>query len=760
MTKVATARRSARSACAATRACASSRLQPRCVTIRAICVSTGTSTTSTASNRSACPDSTSSGMSWTTSAPAGAADSISAARARISGCRIPSRRRRACSSPKTTAPSRARSSRPSSVSTSSPNSATTAASPGVPGSTTSRATASASMTTAPSSRRRRDTSLLPDPMPPVRPTVSTRLLGRGLLRSRLRGGRLGSRCLGSRCLGSRCLGAGGLGGLGCVRLVGARRGDLGRLIGLVAAGQLAPQLGERLVAGQRACGRLGRRLGGVGRRFRCLDLGGLGLLDLLLVGLPASLGGGVLRLPLGLLRLVARLPLAGLGVEALRVDVVARLVVLRGHAVLRRVEVVGDRLADRALVGLLQGQRDAPALEVDVDDLDVDLVADVDDLLRDLYVTLGELGDVDEALDALGDPDERAERHQLGDAAGNNLTDRVGAGERLPRVFLGRLERQRDPLAVHVDVEDLDGDLLADLDDLARVVDVLPGQLGDVDQAVDATEVDEGAEVDDRGDDALADLPLLELGEEVLSHLALGLLEPGAAGEHDVVAVLVELDDLRLELLADERLEIADAAHLDQRCREEAAQTDVEDEATLDDLDDGARDDAVLVLDLLDRAPGALVLRALLGQDQPALLVLLLENKCLDLVAHGDDVVGVDVVLDRELTARDDALGLVTDVEQDLVAVDPDDDPLHDVAVVELLDRAFDRGHEVIGGADVVDGDLGRALAGGGIDNSSGGGRHVVGDSSRGGLGDRRTGRLDSPVGTTRPRAEIALSGV
>src|SRR3954454_8281989 len=432
-------------------------------------------------------------------------------------------------------------------------------------------------------------------MPPVSPTVSTRLLRRGLLGSCR--GLLGS-SLGLRL--SRRLVARGGGGLGS------------GLPLVVAAGQLAPQLGERLVAGQRATGRLRRGLRGVRRRFRGLDLGGLSLLDLLLMRFPASLRGGVLRLPLGLLRLVARPPLAGLGVEALRVDVVARLVVLRRHAVLRRVEVVGDSLADRALVGLLQRQRDATTLEVDVDDLDVDLVADVDDLLRDLYVTLGELGDVDEALDALGDPDERAERHQLGDAAGNNLTDRVGAGERLPRVFLRRLERQRDPLAVHVDVEDLDGDLLADLDDLARVVDVLPGQLGDVDQAVDATEVDEGAEVDDRGDDALADLTLLELGEEVLSHLALGLLEPGAAGEHDVVAVLVELDDLRLELLADERLEIADAAHLDQRCREEGAQTDVEDEATLDDLDDGAGDDAVLVLDLLDRAPGALVLRALL----------------------------------------------------------------------------------------------------------------------------------------------------
>ena len=33
----------------------------------------------------------------------------------------------------------------------------------------------------------------------------------------------------------------------------------------------------------------------------------------------------------------------------------------------------------------------------------------------------------------------------------------MGAGEDAPRILLGRLERQRDALAVQVDVEDLDG---------------------------------------------------------------------------------------------------------------------------------------------------------------------------------------------------------------------------------------------------------------------------------------------------------------
>ena len=296
--------------------------------------------------------------------------------------------------------------------------------------------------------------------------------------------------------------------------------------------------------------------------------------------------------------------------------------------------------------------------------------------------------------------------HQLGDLAGHDLPDLVRAGEVTPRVFLRRLERQRDPLAVEVDVEHLDGDLLAHLDDLGRVVDVLPGQLGHVHQAVDATEVHEGTEVDDRGHDTGAHLALGQLVQELAAHLGLGLLEPRAAREHDVVAVLVQLDDLRLERAAHVGLQVAHATHLDQRRREEATQTDVEDQAALDDLDDGAFDDLVVVLLLLDRAPGALVLRALLGQDQPAFLVLLLENQGLDLVADGNDLGGVDIVLDRQLARGDDALGLVADVEQDLVPVDLDDGALDDVAVIEGLDGAVDGGKQFFDRTDVVDRDL------------------------------------------------------
>ena len=204
----------------------------------------------------------------------------------------------------------------------------------------------------------------------------------------------------------------------------------------------------------------------------------------------------------------------------------------------------------------------------------------------------------------------------------------MGAGEALPRIFLGGLEGQGDALTIEINVKHLDGDLVSDLDDLGRVIDVLPRQLGNVDQAVNTAQIDERAEVDDGGHDAFTDLALLKLGQEGLAHFGLGLLEVLATGEDHVVAVLVELEDLGLDLLADVRGQIADTTHLDERCRQEATQTDVDDaECTLTGFDDSAFDNAIGFLDLLDVAPSALVLCTLLGQNQTAFLVFLGDDK-------------------------------------------------------------------------------------------------------------------------------------
>src|SRR5207248_4580207 len=132
-------------------------------------------------------------------------------------------------------------------------------------------------------------------------------------------------------------------------------------------------------------------------------------------------------------------------------------------------------------------------------------------------------------------------------------------------IALRLLEAERDPLPLAIDVEHLNPDRLSDLEHLGRVVDVAPGKLGDVDEAVHPVEVDEGAEVDDVGDRALDDVAGIEPVEDSLPLLLALLLEHGAAREHDVVARAVQLDDLAQEFLAQELIEVLDAANVDER---------------------------------------------------------------------------------------------------------------------------------------------------------------------------------------------------
>src|SRR4051812_21129148 len=138
-----------------------------------------------------------------------------------------------------------------------------------------------------------------------------------------------------------------------------------------AAGEALAECGEGLVVREAAArGVLARE----GVRGRGSGLVGLLLGDLGLVGLPARLRRRVLLLPLVALLLEALAPLVGLRVEAVGVLVVPLLVVLGDHAVERRVEL--RALGVDALVRLLERQRDAAPLEVDVDDLDEDVLTD------------------------------------------------------------------------------------------------------------------------------------------------------------------------------------------------------------------------------------------------------------------------------------------------------------------------------------------------------------------------------------------------
>src|SRR6266540_2443000 len=350
-------------------------------------------------------------------------------------------------------------------------------------------------------------------------------------------------------------------------------------------------------------------------------------------------------------------------------------------------------------VDALHRQRQPTALGVHFEDQHADVLALRDDLARVLHVPLRELGDVHEPFDARKDLDEGAECDDLRHLAVDDVALLVRLENLLPRICLGLLETQGDALALAVDVEDLHVDCLADLEHLGRMVDVRPRELRDVDQAVHAVEIHERAEVDDVRDLSFDDVAGIELVEDALALVLALLLEHCPAGEDDVVAGAIQLDHLAAQLLAEELVEVLDAADVDERRRQEAAHAEVEDQTALHHLDHPAVDGLAGLGGGLDALPRELEARPLLREDQPALGVLLREHERVDLLAERDLVRRIDRATDRKLGSRDDPLRLVTDVDEHLVLVHAHDRAVHDLPLVDLGERGLVVGNELAVGA-------------------------------------------------------------
>ena len=224
---------------------------------------------------------------------------------------------------------------------------------------------------------------------------------------------------------------------------------------------------------------------------------------------------------------------------------------------------VGHGRVPRIRLEAADRQADPASLVVDVDDLGLDLVADLVAGLGVVDLVPAELALVDEAVDP-AEVDEHAERGDRADGPGHLLAD-LEAAEQLvallaPLLVEGDLLGQDEPVRLAVDLEDLQPELAADerlelLGDLlgrvarlvvlrsAREVDDLADRHEPADPAVD----DEAAlvVVDDRRLDDHAAL-------ELLLHRAPLALEAGPPERQDDVALLrLGLEDVDQDGVAD-----------------------------------------------------------------------------------------------------------------------------------------------------------------------------------------------------------------
>ena len=178
--------------------------------------------------------------------------------------------------------------------------------------------------------------------------------------------------------------------------------------------------------------------------------------------------------------------------------------------------------------------------------------------------------------------------------------------------------------------------------------------------------------------------PILVRIEEVRALFGALLLDEFAAGEDDVFAVVVDLDDLEVVGVADEAVEIFRGNDIDLRAGEERLDADIDGEAAFDDGLDLALDDAAFVEDLGDLVPVLFIGGAFLGEDDHAFVVFEADEEHFHFVA---DLEIFDVVEFRE---RDDAFGFVADIHEHFAGTDFEDAPFDDAALSKLarLDAA------------------------------------------------------------------------
>src|SRR5438034_5791016 len=343
----------------------------------------------------------------------------------------------------------------------------------------------------------------------------------------------------------------------------------------------------------------------------------------------------------------------------------------------------------RILFRLFHTERDLLLVRIDLEHHGFDRLTDGNQLRRMPHVERpAHLADVDKTFDARLELDKGAvirDRHNL---ALHACSDGILFRDVLPRIRMQLLEAERNALALPIDVEHFDFDFVPDLHHLARVLNPAPAHVGDMQQAVDATEIDECPEVGDVFHDAFAHLILLEFLHQLLALAGPLVFKDHSTGYHNVPSTLIELDDLELELLTEQLVDVRHATKRDLRSGQERIDAhEVDDHAALDLLLQHVIDRLIVLVSDADALPHAHEIRLLLREHDRAFLVFQVLQQHLDLVA------GLEVGHVLEFFEGDRALGFEADVQHHDVVADALNLRLHDLALIDGRERSLVQVH-------------------------------------------------------------------
>ena len=344
----------------------------------------------------------------------------------------------------------------------------------------------------------------------------------------------------------------------------------------------------------------------------------------------------------------------------------------------------------RIAVELTQAQADALVFFVDVmnDSFNGFTLADNFGRLGDAFGP-AHFGNMDHAFHAAFEFNKCTVGHDVDNHTADFAADGVFAVDFVPGVVGLLLVAQTDAFFGHVDITDKHFDILTDLEHFAGVRKSAPGHIGNVEQAVHAAEVDKGTEIDDVLDFTHTQIADLHFSEEFAADVAHSFFQQFAAGNHDVAAVGIDLEDLYIVFVADVFIHIADLADIDLAAGQEGFHAlNVNDDTTLDFVLHKTLDDRTFATFAGDAVPSHHCIGFVDAQYRHAVFIFDLFEVDADNIAAGD---GFPV---GEFDCGYETFGFVTDVNEGTVSALFGDFTFEDAAGDEFFLGGSDTGQE------------------------------------------------------------------
>ena len=263
---------------------------------------------------------------------------------------------------------------------------------------------------------------------------------------------------------------------------------------------------------------------------------------------------------------------------------------------------------------------------------------------------------------------------------------RLPTGKRLSTFSHGLagllFETQRNLFGGAIHADDHAFDFLIELNDFGRVGDTAPTEVGDMQQAVQAAQIDEYAEIGDILDDAFANLTDFDFMQQFFFAGLTVFFDEFAAGDHDVVIFRIDLEDFAFDFLADEAADVAGLADVDLRGGQKDRHADIDEQTAFDAAADDTLDDVAFFVGGDDAFPAADAVGFAFGQDD-AVFGIDFFQKDFDFFA-GYDFFGI-----VKLGGFDHAFALEAQFDDDVVADLADNFTLDDRAGDEGFDFLF-----------------------------------------------------------------------